>query len=170
LNEKEKIRKVLGRYIPLWEIIPLLIALIAVSFAAGITVNQTRYSNVFGEVVDVVEEVTVTSGGMSVASANEAAVGNTSGTAVVMSTIDPEARTTITKAHWVYKVQITCINATTPADTTFKVDLYVGDTLNATLYVKSDADPIDTEMAACRFDIGSALSTNEAYMIIVSTV
>jgi len=169
LKKKERIRKVLNRCIPLWGIIPLLIALNVVCFAA-IIVNQTTYSNVFGEVVDVVEEVTVTSGGISVASENEAAVGNTQGTAVVMNTTDPMARTTITKAHWVYKVQITCINATTPADTTFEVDLYLGDTLNATLYVKSDADPIDTEIATCRFDIGSDLSTNEAYMIIVSKV
>jgi len=166
LKKKERIKKVLGTSIPLWETIPLLIALIAVTFAA-LTVNQTTYSNVFGEVVDVVEEVTVTSGGISVASENETAVGNTTVTAVVMNTTDPEARTKITKAHWVYKVQITC-NAITPADTTFQVDLYIGDTLNATLYVKSDADPIDTEMATCRFDIGSDLSTNEAYMIIVS--
>lgn len=167
MKKKEGIKKVLGTSIPLWQTIPLLIALIAVTFAV-LTVNQTTYSNVFGEVVDVVEEVTVTSGGISVASENETAMGNTTGTAVVMNTTDPKARTTITKAHWVYKVQITCINATTPADTTFQVDLYIGDTLNATLYVKSDADPIDTEMATCRFDIGSALPTNEAYMIIVS--
>lgn len=169
-GKKEKVMKIFGKRVPLWIVILLLVALMVVSIAYAITASQRTYATLFGEVIDVTTDLTITELIIGLAKQSESAVGDTPATAVTMAVSNPEARTTITKANWLYQIELECITGTTPASTTFKVDLYINSTLSATLYVGSDADPATNEKVTCRFDIGADLSTSASYMIVVTTV
>ena len=169
-GKKEEIMKIFGKRVPMWVVILLLVALMVVSIAYAITVNQRTYATLFGEVIDVTTELTITELIIGIAKQSQSAVGDTAATAVTMAVANPEARTTITKPNWLYQVEIECITGTTPASTTFKVDLYLGNTLNATLYIGSDAVPATGEKVTCKFDIGADLSTSASYMVVVTAV
>lgn len=169
-GKKQEIMKIFGKHVPLWVVMLLLVALIFVSIIHAITVNQRTYATLFGEVIDVTTQLTITELIMGIAKQSQSAVGDTAATAVTMAIANPEARTMITKPDWLYQVEIECITGTTPASTTFKVDLYIGNTLNATLYVQSDAAPATGEKVTCKFDIGADLSASESYMIVVTAV
>lgn len=168
--DRKRTARIFGKRIPLWVVIPPLVLLAAVSVTYTITVSQRTYATLFGEVIDVTTEVDITGLIVGIAKQSQSAVGDTPATAATMSTANPEARTTITKPNWVYQVEIECITGTTPASTTFKVDLYVDNTLFNTLYVASDATPATGEKATCKFDIGVDLSTSAAYMTVVTRV
>ena len=169
-GKKERKTKIFGKRVPLWIVVLLLVALIALSTAYAITVNQRTYATLFGEVIDVTTELTVTELMIDIAKRTRSAVGDTPATAVKMTNANPMARTDLTKPNWIYQVELECITGTTPASTTFKVDLYVNSTLSATLYVASDADPATGEKVKCKFDIGADLSTSASYMLVATAM
>ena len=105
-GKKEKKRKIFGKRVPLWVVLLLLVALIGVSVTYAITVNQRTYATLFGEVLDITTEVTITELIIGIAKQSQSAVGNTSATAVIMTTGNPEARTDVTKPNWLYQVEI----------------------------------------------------------------
>lgn len=167
---KEKKRKILGKRVPLWVVLLLMVALLAVSITYAVTANQRTFTTLFGEVIDVTTEVSITELMIDIAKQSQSAVGDTPATAVTMTSGNPTAQTTITKPNWLYQVELECITGTTPASTTFKVDLYINSTLSNTLYVASDADPATGEQATCKFDIGADLSNTASYMMVVTEV
>ena len=165
-------RKVFNKRVPLWAVVALLVVLIimAVSITYAITASQRTFTTLFGEVIDVTTEVSITELMIDITKQSQSAVGDTPAAAVIMTTGNPEARTTITKPNWIYQIEIDCITGTTPASITFKVDLYINSTLSNTLYVASDAVPDTGEKATCKFDIGADLSNTASYMIVVTEV
>lgn len=139
--------------------------------------TDLTFSNYGGVIIESNDELSASSPKIMKAGSNIPAAGTSAATAVTMSSSNPSASTGVAKGNWFFRIDVSVIAGTTPASTTFKVELYRWDSttleysLLNTLYIKSDADPASGESAKLSFDLGSSNpSSSEAYMILITRV
>jgi len=133
----------------------LLLSLIAIVFAASISVTSSTYQAQIGSVVNVANGLVAMDKGFSVIASSRSANGATCpGSPVLFGALPGSANTTITAGHLVYAVQVNDTSA--PVLTTFNVTLVLGSTAYGPLCIRTVL-PGAGQIIVCRFDVGTAL-------------
>lgn len=161
-EQRLKRRRMLSRRVPLWLVLILSFVLLVPSIYAVLTVQTRTYISLFGEIVDVTEDLDVVSQGVDVQNSNKAAQGAEPGSPV---TLDPgenaKARTALTKGHYVYSVEASV--ATVSANTKYNCTLYMEVSEQwenkGSLYVKQSSTPSIGDKALLTWDIGTTLNS-----------
>ena len=132
----------------------LLLSLVAIAFAASVSVTSSSYQAEIGSAVNVVNGLIATDKGFSVSPTAGASAGTSCNSPVSFSVSPQTANTTIVAGHLVYDVQV---NATSgaPANTVFNATLVVGSTTYGPLCIQTLA--LLSGTIDCRFDVGTAL-------------
>ncbi|HLE98214.1 MAG TPA: hypothetical protein VI997_12650 [Candidatus Thermoplasmatota archaeon] len=169
----------LGRVATLVRSRPILVTLsvagvfAAAGFGAAVTISETTYSAIFGDVADIGTGFTITSAQIGVIKATTAADGTTSGSANEMVTSAAgDGNTALTKAHWFYKVVVEESAVASVTSGTYKLELFSDDTSQGSLYVKQDtSDASNVEGVTLKWDVGADLPSGAtAYRIVVTAV
>jgi len=132
----------------------LLLSLVAIVFAASVSVTSSSYQAEIGSAVNVANGLVAIDKGFSVSPTAEASAGTSCSSPVSFSESPQTANTTIAAGDLVYDVQV---NATlgAPANTQFNVTLAVGSTTYGPLCIQTLA--LLSGTIECRFDVGTAL-------------
>ena len=91
------------------------------------------------------------------------------GPSVRRQLLNPNPHTATTSGNYVYEIEVRA-TSTSPASTTYSVNLSVDGTLIGTLYVKTDANPASTEVSFAQFDIGASIPQNALFFVDVEPV
>jgi len=159
--------------------ISLMVLGLIVSLSSAVFDSSVTFSEYGGVIIESKNEVSIQNSRIAKAGSDIAAAGTSPASPVVMASTDPLplASTGVTKGNWYYGVDINSIAGKTPANQTFKVELYKwGSTSNdytlaSTLYIKSTASPTNTEGVRLYFDVGSSKpASSEAFMVEVLRV
>ncbi len=154
----------LGKSMPVWSMLLILIAASSISFAAAPMIRTLVALE--GEVVDVTTELTVTLQGFDAAKKDDVSQGDTVATAQIMTVGNGgDSHTAITRGNWIYSVRLDAITGTTPASTRYSVILKVDGVVVDTLYVASDADPTSSEYSVAQFDLGASIPSSSSYVV-----
>jgi hypothetical protein len=133
--------------------VKLLLSLVAIVFAASISVTSSTYQAEIGSVMKFPAGIVATDKGFSVSSTAGSAAGTSCSGPVIFSVTPRVANTTITAGHLVYDVQL---NTTVGVPTTkYNVTLVLGTSSYAPLCVQTVGVP--GEIIDCRFDVGTTL-------------
>ena len=166
-----------ARKIPLMLGVALMLLGLMVSFSTSVFEDDVTLSQYGGVTIESRDELDFSDHKIQRAGQQIPEAGTDSSSPVTMSTPPLSwASTGVPKKDWYYRTEVYCIAGTTPASTTFKIELYRwiggegGDyELVGTLYVQSDSDPADDEGVKLSFDLGSSKpAKSEAFFIIVS--
>ncbi|OLD44475.1 hypothetical protein AUI51_02110 [archaeon 13_1_40CM_2_52_4] len=132
----------------------LLLSLVAIVFAASVSVTSSSYQAEIGSAVNVANGLVATDKGFSVSPTAGTSAGVSCSSPVSFSASPQTANTTIIAGHLVYDVQV---NATSgaPANTPFNVTLVVGSTTYGPLCIQTLA--LLSGTIDCRFDVGMTL-------------
>ncbi|MEM2925333.1 MAG: hypothetical protein QXJ68_06550, partial [Methanocellales archaeon] len=149
--------KVIKKTVPVMGIVLIFLGLLTM-FSYSIFSEDITFSNYGGIIIESNDELSVSSPVVERAGLDIPAAGTTPETAVTLSSSNPFASTGVAKKNWLCRIDVDVIDGTTPANTTFKVELYRWNSttldynLLDTLYIKSDADPASGESARLMFD------------------
>ena len=132
----------------------LLLSMVAIVFAASISVTSSSFQAEIGSAVNVANGLIATDKGFSVSQTVGAPTGTSCSSPVSFSASPQTANTTVVAGHLVYDVQV---NATSgaPASTQFNVTLVVGSTTYGPLCIQTLT--LLSGTIDCRFDVGTAL-------------
>jgi len=132
----------------------VLLSLVAVVFAASISVTSTTYQAEVGSAVNVANGLVGTDKGFSISLVGSAATSCSS--PVTFGPVPGTANTTITGGHLVYDIQV---NSTTlvSANTKFNATLVIASTTYGPVCVQTPAVPVNGQTIDCKFDVGTAL-------------
>lgn len=168
--------KLFRRLILVLGLVFIFLALIT-TFSIAIYEDRVTFSEYAGTIIESEEEVSISDHYILRAGSAIPEDGTSPDKAVTMSTAIPRASMAIPAGNWYYRFDIGVIGGTTPANTTFKVELFrwsattLDYVLVGTLYVKSDADPASGEKARALYNLGATKpSKTETFMIIVKKV
>lgn len=129
----------------------LLLSLVAIAFAASISVTSSTYQAQMGSALNFPAGLLATDKGFSAASAGVSAFG-TSCSSPATFNIDTVANTAISAGHFVYDVQVNATGSA-PAATKFTVTFVLGSTTLGPLCIQTLA--VLSGTIDCKFDIGS---------------
>ncbi|RLE59208.1 MAG: hypothetical protein DRN53_07375 [Thermoprotei archaeon] len=119
-----------------------------------------RYAGYSGVVLEVTEEVAVSvEGPFTAPLGGFTAKGTNASEPVIMSTSAPIATPGVSTGHYYLKVEVRVKPNFTPPNTTYKVELFIGESLIGTVFIASDSDPDEGEYVRVIFDMGSMLSS-----------
>jgi hypothetical protein len=137
----------------------VLMALVALAFAASISVTPVMYQAQIGSYVSVVNGLLATDQGFSFASANSTGVGISCSAPIQFSNTPGTANTNVTKDHWVYAVQV---NTTTgiASNQNFTVYVTVGSTTYGPVCIEGASTPTTAQIITCKFDVGATLPSS----------
>ena len=136
----------------------LLLSLIAIVFAATISVTSSTYQAETGSIVSFPTGFLVTDKGFTAAPAAVSAFG-TCGSPATFS-IDTTANTAITAGHFVYDVQVNATSGAQPL-TTYTVTFALGSATLGPVCVRTLA--VVSGTVDCKFDIGSNALPSSPY-------
>jgi len=154
LGKVGRLSRIIGRGSSWTFAAKLLLSMVAIVFAASVSVTSSTYQAEIGSAVNVANGLIATDKGFSVSQTVGAPAGTSCSSPVSFSASPQTANTTIVAGHLVYDVQV---NATSgaPANSQFNVTLVVGSTTYGPLCIQTLSllgGTID-----CRFDVGTAL-------------
>ena len=132
----------------------LLLSLVAIVFAASISVTSTTYQAEIGSAIKVTNGLIATDKGFSV---NAIASSVTScSSPVTFGAVPGTANTGIVGGHLVYDVQV---NSTTSvlANTNFNATLVLASTPYGPVCIRTPASPANGQTIDCKFDVGTVL-------------
>jgi len=132
----------------------LLLSLVAIVFAASVSVTSSSYQAEIGSAVNVANGLVAIDKGFSVSPMAEGSAGTSCSSPVSFSVSPQTANTTIAAGDLVYDVQVNATLAA-PANTQFNVTLVVGSTTYGPLCIQTLA--LLSGTIDCRFDVGTAL-------------
>jgi len=135
----------------------LLLSLVAIVFAASVSVTSSTYQAEIGSAVNVANGLLATDKGFSLASA---ASNSTSCSSPVTFGPSPGiADTNITAGHLVYDVQVNSTSSSSipPAGTRFNVTLVISSTLYGPVCIQTPIPSVSAQTIDCKFDVGTAL-------------
>jgi hypothetical protein len=137
----------------------VLMALVALAFAASISVTPVTYQAQIGSYVSVVNGLLATDQGFSFASTNSTGVGTVCSAPVQFSNTPGAANTTIVKGDWVYAVQV---NTTTgiASNQNFTVYVTVSSNTFGPVCIEGASTPTADQMITCKFDVGPTLPSS----------
>ena len=133
-----------------------LLALLAIVFAATITITPITYQAEFGSTQNVVSSLLATDKGFSLAPSSTAANGTSCSNPIIFGSSPRTANTTITAGHLVFDVQVNQTSSS-PGSTSFNVTLYLGSNTYGPLCIQTISSPVNGETIDCRFDVGQTL-------------
>jgi len=155
--------KKIPKSIPTWIFILVIVSTLIPAIVAVLTVQNRTYTSLWGEVVDVSEDLNVVSRGIDIQPANRPAVTN-----VTLNTPLATGRTTLTKGNYTYSVEVTV--ATLSADIKYNCTLYqeqAGAWIYIdSLYVLQSGTPAVGDGAKLTWDIGSSLESSVYKLVI----
>ena len=155
--------KKIPKSIPTWIFILVIVSTLIPAIVAVLTVQNRTYTSLWGEVVDVSEDLDVVGRGIDIQPANRPAVTN-----VTLNTPLATGRTTLTKGNYTYSVEVTV--ATLSADTKYNCTLYqeqAGSWIYIdSLYVLQSGTPAVGDGAKLTWDIGSSLESSVYKLVI----
>ncbi len=149
-------------------------AVIAVgTLALAVTVSQTSFSRVFGEINTVGADMTISSTDIAFSKTASSATGATSGAAIEMATgASGSGNTALTKANWYYKavVEETGVDSVTAG--TYQAELFLdGVSQGVIFFTPGTANAAAVEGVTLTWDIGSDLpSGDQAYRVEITSV
>src|SRR5206468_8768450 len=131
--------------------------MVAIVFAASISVTSTTYQAQVGSAVNVANGLLATDRGFSPASV--ASNATSCSTPVTFGPSPGTANANITAGHLVYDVQV---NSTTsasipPAGTKFNVTLVIGSNPYGPVCIQTPIPSVSGQTIDCKFDVGTAL-------------
>ena len=132
------------------------LALLAIVFAATITLTPVTYQAEFGLSVSVVPHLLATDKGFSLAQASAVANGTSCSSPIIFGPSPGTANTTIVAGDLVFDVQV---NQTSSAavSSPFNVTLSLGSNTYGPLCIETTSSPVNGETIDCRFDVGQKL-------------
>ena len=135
----------------------LVLALVAIVFAASVSVTSSSYQAEIGSAVNVANGLLAIDKGFSLASV--ASNGTSCSGPVTFGPSPGTANTNITAGHLVYDVQV---NSTTsasipPAGTKFNVTLVIGSNPYGPVCIQTPIPSVGGQTIDCKFDVGTAL-------------
>jgi len=135
----------------------LLLSLVAIVFAASVSVTSSSYQAEIGSAVNVANGLTATDKGFSLASV--ASTATSCSVPVIFTVVPGTANTNITSGHLVYDVQVNSTTSTSipPAGTRFNVTLVISSTLYGPVCIQTPIPSVGGQTIDCKFDVGTAL-------------
>ncbi len=130
------------------------LTLLALVFAASITVSTTTYQAQVGSAVNVTNSLLATDKGFSVASTGSTSNGTSCSAPVTFNSLPSVANTNITLGDMVYDVQVNSTSIALP-NTPFNVTFVLGSTVYGPLCIQTPSPSVDGQMIDCKFDIGT---------------
>jgi hypothetical protein len=157
LGKVGRLSRVVGRGSGWFFAAKLLLSLVAIVFAASVSVTSSSYQAEIGSIVNVANGLIATDKGFSVSPTASSPAGTSCSSPVSFGASPQTANTTITAGDLVYDVQV---NATSGAPTNkqFNVTLVVGSTTYGPLCIQTLA--LLSGTIDCRFDVGTALPSS----------
>jgi len=154
LGKVGRLSRVIGRGSSWVFAAKLLLSMVALVFAASVSVTSSSYQAEIGSAVNVANGLIATDKGFSVSPTVGAPSGTSCSSPVSFGASPQTANTTIVAGHLVYDVQV---NATSgaPANSQFNVTLVVGSTTYGPLCIQTLS--LLSGTIDCRFDVGIAL-------------
>jgi len=151
LGKVHRISRIVGRGGSWIFVAKLLVSLVAIVFAASITVTSSTYQAEIGSVVKFPTGLLVTDKGFSAAPTGVSAAGTSCSNPATFN-LNTTANSNIVAGHLVYDVQV---NATSgaPAATKFNVTFVLGSTTFGPLCIQTLA--VLSGSIDCKFDIAS---------------
>jgi len=134
----------------------LLLSLVAIVFAASISVTSSTYQAEIGSAVSVANNLVATDKGFTLAGSGASAAGTSCSSPIIFSGSPGTANTNITGGDLVYDVQV---NSTTnaPVNSKFNVTLVLASTTYGPLCIQTPASPANGQTIDCKFDVGTSL-------------
>lgn len=155
--------KKIPKSIPTWIFILVIVSTLIPAIVAVLTVQNRTYTSLWGEVVDVSEDLNVVSKGIDIQPANRLAVTN-----VTLNTPLATGRTALTKGNYTYSVEVSV--ATVSVDTRYNCTLYqekAGAWIYIdSLYVLQSGTPAVGDGAKLTWDIGASLESSVYKLVI----
>jgi len=135
----------------------LLLSMVAIVFAASISVTSTTYQAQVGSAVNVANGLLATDKGFTRVLA--ASTATSCSVPVIFTVVPGIANTNIASGHLVYDVQV---NSTTsasipPAGTKFNVTLVIGSNPYGPVCIQTPIPSVGGQTIDCKFDVGTAL-------------
>jgi len=133
-----------------------LLSMVAIVFAASISVTSSTYQAEIGSAVSVANNLVATDKGFTLAGSGASAVGTSCSSPIIFSGSPGTANTNITGGHLIYDVQV---NSTTnaPVNSKFNVTLVLASTTYGPLCIQTPASPANGQTIDCKFDVGTTL-------------
>ena len=155
--------KKIPKFMPTWIFILVIILTLIPAIVAVLTVQNRTYTSLWGEVVDVSEDLNVVSKGIDIQPANRPAVAN-----VTLNTPLATGRTALTKGNYTYSVEVTV--ATPLANIRYNCTLYQEQAdawINMdSLYVLQSGTPAVGDGAKLTWDTGASLQSSVYKLVI----
>ena len=135
----------------------LVLALVAIVFAASVSVTSSSYQAEIGSAVNVANGLLAIDKGFSLASV--ASNGTSCSGPVTFGPSPGTANTNITAGHLVYDVQVNSTTSTSvpPAGTRFNVTLVISSTPYGPVCIQTPIPSVSGQTIDCKFDVGTAL-------------
>ena len=167
-RKRKRLLKVkLIKPVPLWLVL-ILILLGGTAVYAALTVQTKTYGSLFGEIIDVTEELTVVSKGVDISPSTKTAQGNVSTSPVNMTAAGNTSRTDISMGNYTYMVEVSV--ATVSAGQKYNCTLYKEQNDSwvyiDSLYVQQGDSPSVDDKALLTWDIGASLSSTVTKVVI----
>lgn len=132
----------------------LVVSLVAIVFAASISVTSSTYQAEIGSAVNVANGLIATDKGFAVQVLGSAVTSCSS--PVTFGVIPGIANTPVTAGHLVYDVQVNSTASVTPS-MKFNATLVVGSIAYGPVCIETPASPADQQTIDCKFDVGTTL-------------
>jgi hypothetical protein len=135
----------------------LLLSLVAIVFAASISVTSSTYQAEIGSALNVANGLVAMDKGFSAASVGSSA--SSCSSPVTFGLSPGTANTQITAGHLVYDVQVNSTTSvlTPPAGTKFNVTLVLASTTYGPACIQTPFPSVNGQTIDCKFDVGTAL-------------
>src|SRR5713101_8255016 len=135
----------------------LLLSLVAIVFAASVSVTSSSYQAEIGSAVNVANGLVAIDKGFTRVFA--ASTATSCSVPVIFTVVPGTANTNITSGHLVYDVQVNSTTSTSipPAGTKFNVTLVISSTLYGPVCIQTPIPSVVGQTIDCKFDVGTAL-------------
>ncbi len=130
------------------------VALLALVFAASITVSTTTYQAQVGSTVNVTNSLRAIDKGFSIPTSGSTSNGTSCSNPVIFSPSPGIANTNITAGDLVYDIQVKSTPIAQP-NTPFNVTFVLGSTVYGPLCIQTPSPSVDGQIIDCKFDIGT---------------
>ncbi len=157
MSKAQRFFNVLGRRISWVFAAKVIVSLVVLVYAAGISVTTNSFQAEVGYAVKVANNLLATDKGFSLAtSGTPTPAGNTCSGPVQFGGTPGTANTVITMGHLVYDVQVNS-TASAPSNTKFNVTLVLASTTYGPLCILTPPSPANGQVIDCKYDVGTSL-------------
>ena len=165
-----KTKNLLKSPIPIWLVILLVVLTATPGVYAVLTVQNRTYTSIFGEIVNVTEDLSIVTNGIDISPSPKSAAGTSSASPITMTASGDTARTDIAKGNYFYSVDVSV--TTLSASTKYNVTLYKEESGTwvgmGSLYVQQGGTPSVDDKAVLSWDMSASLSSS-VYKVKIET-